>query len=178
MNSMNEQIHIASWPGNKWGTPNFLSGGNQSSLAFSRVYAMQTQTYTLVASGLIGPAAVEFFSSNDEEKKAILGSGGGIAQIIDPEGNYLCEPLPEDQEGILYADVDLNNILGVKTLLDPVGHYSRPDIFSLNIDKDPNPMTKVVNESGDNAQVDEVNTDFEAETEDMGKIFGPTAVRK
>lgn len=165
MNSLNEQIHISSWPGNKWNTPNFLSGGNQSCLAFSRVYAMQTQTYTLVASGLIGPAAVEFFAGNDEEKKATLGYGGGIAQIIDPEGNDLCKPLPEDQDGIVYADIDLNNILGVKALLDPVGHYSRPDIFCLNINKDPKPMTKVFNESSNNAQVDAVNADFETEVE-------------
>jgi len=156
---MHEQIHVASWPGVKWNNPEIYNG-DEAYLPYSRIYAMQTQTFTLVASGLIGEAAKEFFAGGDKEKEAIIGSSGGVAQIIDPEGNDLCKPLPEDEEGILYAEIDLNNILRIKALLDPVGHYSRPDIFTLNINKDSNPMTKVFNEPSNDVKVNEINSKF------------------
>src|SRR5699024_9408709 len=89
MCSMHEQIHVASWPGVKWNNPEIYNG-DEAYLPYSRIYAMQTQTFTLVASGLIGEAAKEFFAGGDKEKEAIIGSSGGVAQIIDPEGNDLC----------------------------------------------------------------------------------------
>ena len=57
--------------------------------------------------------------------------GGGFSMIFGPDGRPLCEPIPEDQEGILYADVDLSLIALAKAAADPVGHYSRPDVVRL-----------------------------------------------
>jgi predicted amidohydrolase len=51
--------------------------------------------------------------------------------IFGPDGRPLVEALPADQEGILHADIDLGDIDYSKNLLDPVGHYSRPDMLSL-----------------------------------------------
>jgi nitrilase len=56
---------------------------------------------------------------------------GGSA-IVDPLGNLLAGPL-WDQEGILYADIDIHTILGAKLDFDPVGHYARSDVLSLQI---------------------------------------------
>jgi predicted amidohydrolase len=57
--------------------------------------------------------------------------GGGFAMIFGPDGRPLVEALADDAEGILQADVDLQEIDGSKHLMDPVGHYSRPDLLSL-----------------------------------------------
>jgi nitrilase len=51
--------------------------------------------------------------------------------IFGPDGRPLVEALPNDQEGILQADIDLGDIDYSKNLLDPVGQYSRPDMLSL-----------------------------------------------
>ncbi len=56
---------------------------------------------------------------------------GGSA-IISPLGEVLAGPL-YDQEGILYADLDLAEITRSKFDFDVVGHYARPDIFQLSI---------------------------------------------
>lgn len=161
MGSMHEQIHVSAWPGIHWVSDDYLMECCDSCLTFSRVYAMQTQTYTIVASSVIGEAAKEFFCGDDADKRATLNHGGGIAQIISPGGTYLCDPIPEDQEGIVYADIDLNNILMTKSFLDPYGQYSRPDIFCLNINKDPKPKTIVRNEIEGDKKVDAVNASFE-----------------
>lgn len=165
MGAMNEQIHVSAWPGIHWVSDDYLMECYNSCLTFSRVYAMQTQTYTIVSSGVVGEAAKKFFCGDNPDKIALLNHGGGIAQIISPGGTYLCEPLPEDEEGIVYADIDLNNILVTKSFLDPHGQYSRPDIFCLNINKDPKPRTVVKNEVEGDLSVEAVNKSFEEEEE-------------
>lgn len=63
-------------------------------------------------------------------------TGGSI--IVDPFGNILAGPNREG-EAILYADIDTARIPEGKFDLDVVGHYSRPDIFRLLINKTPHP---------------------------------------
>ena len=57
---------------------------------------------------------------------------GGSA-IIDPRGEIVDGVLTEE-EGILVADADLNLARACKVASDPAGHYSRPDLFRLEVD--------------------------------------------
>lgn len=56
----------------------------------------------------------------------------GNSCIIAPNGQVLAGPL-DAQEGMLYADVDLNQIIAAKRMFDVVGHYSRPDVFNFSL---------------------------------------------
>jgi nitrilase len=56
----------------------------------------------------------------------------GNSCIIDPKGQVIAGPL-EAQEGIIYADIDLNTIIEAKRMFDAVGHYSRPDVFNFSV---------------------------------------------
>lgn len=56
----------------------------------------------------------------------------GNSCIIDPKGKIIAGPL-ESEEGILYADIDLNTITEAKRMFDVVGHYSRPDVFNFSV---------------------------------------------
>ncbi len=60
---------------------------------------------------------------------------GGSA-IIDPLGRYLQGPL-YNEEGILYADLDLTQIEESRFDFDATGHYSRPDVFTLVVNEHP-----------------------------------------
>jgi nitrilase len=51
--------------------------------------------------------------------------------IYGPDGRVLVKAIPANEEGILQADVDLQDIDYSKNLLDPVGQYSRPDLLTL-----------------------------------------------
>ncbi len=62
---------------------------------------------------------------------------GGSA-IISPLGEVLAGPL-YDQEGMLFADLDLAEIARSKFDLDVTGHYARPDVFQLSINEKPAP---------------------------------------
>ncbi|RPA66837.1 carbon-nitrogen hydrolase family protein [Cyclobacteriaceae bacterium YHN15] len=56
----------------------------------------------------------------------------GNSCIIDPKGRIIAGPL-EGEEGILYADIDLDTIIEAKRMFDVVGHYSRPDVFNFSV---------------------------------------------
>jgi nitrilase len=60
---------------------------------------------------------------------------GGSA-IVSPLGDYLAGPL-FDQEGILYADLDMARIAEARFDFDVVGHYARPDVFRLIVSERP-----------------------------------------
>ena len=62
----------------------------------------------------------------------VICRGGSV--IISPLGDVLEGPL-YDQEGILYADLDLAQVVQSRFDFDAVGHYSRPDIFQLQVDE-------------------------------------------
>jgi nitrilase len=62
---------------------------------------------------------------------------GGSA-IYGPLGELLAGPL-WDQEGILYADLDMSAIPRSKFDFDATGHYARPDVFRLEVDERPKP---------------------------------------
>ena len=52
---------------------------------------------------------------------------------IGPEGEVLAGPLV-GEEGVLYAEIDATRARASRQQFDPVGHYSRPDIFRLSVD--------------------------------------------
>jgi nitrilase len=60
---------------------------------------------------------------------------GGSA-IISPLGEVLAGPL-YDQEGTLFADLDLAEIVRSKFDFDVTGHYARPDVFQLTVNEKP-----------------------------------------
>jgi len=60
----------------------------------------------------------------------------GNATIVDPEGEIIAGPLI-GSEGIIYADVDVAFARASRRKFDPVGHYSRPDVFRLTVDTRP-----------------------------------------
>ncbi|ORX57586.1 nitrilase [Hesseltinella vesiculosa] len=74
-------------------------------------------------------------AAHQADSDALESEGGSV--IIDPLGNVLAGPL-RDEEGLLVADLDMDSIIGAKLDLDPVGHYSRSDIFQLLVNEKPN----------------------------------------
>ena len=64
----------------------------------------------------------------------VMCRGGSV--IVSPLGEVLAGPL-FDEEGILYAELDLAEIARAKFDFDVVGHYARPDVFQLQVNEQP-----------------------------------------
>lgn len=77
-----------------------------------------------------------------ESQPEVMANGGSI--IVDPLGNILAGPL-WGEEGLLTAEIDLDQIIQSKLDFDPIGHYHRPDIFEFKVNNQPD--TKKIDSS-------------------------------
>lgn len=140
MFSMHEQVHIAAWPSFSC-YPQAYSLGPQANGAASQVYALEGQCYVLAPCGVVSQEMYDVLVEN-EEQAALISVGGGWAQIYAPDGSPMCDPLPEAEEGLLFAEIDLGAIAVAKSFADPVGHYSRPDVTRLLLNRSPQPRVE------------------------------------
>ena len=140
MYSMHEQVHVAAWP--SFSTyPQAYSLGPQANGAVSQVYALEGQCFVLAPCGIVSQDMYDFLVENDQQKE-LIAVGGGYAQIYAPDGSPMCEPIAHDEEGLLFADIDLGAIAVAKSFADPVGHYSRPDVTRLLLNRLPQPKVQ------------------------------------
>lgn len=130
MYAQDEQVHVASWPSFSLYPGKAYALGPEVNLAASRMYAVEGQCFVVASCGIISPEMIELMCDSDA-KRELLAPGGGHAMIFGPDGRALCDPIPEDQDGLLYAEIDLSMIAYAKTAADPTGHYSRPDVARL-----------------------------------------------
>jgi len=157
MFSLHEQIHIGAWPSFSC-YPQAYSLGPELNTSVSRVYAAEGQCFVLAACGVISAEMLELLAQTPEQHE-LIAAGGGYARIFGPDGSSLAEPLDPDQEGLIVAEINLSAITVAKCFADPVGHYARPDVTQLLLNRSAAPpvqltdgqqmMSPVVGENND-----------------------------
>jgi nitrilase len=119
------QIHVAAWPGREpEAAPSDPVWSRQ--ILLSRAFASQAGAYVIAASGLrLDEHVPDYF------KPLSTFEHTGQSAIIDPRGEIIAGPV--SGETILLAEADLAEVRKAKSACDPAGHYSRPDLFELNL---------------------------------------------
>jgi nitrilase len=89
-------------------------------------------------------SAVQYFTRADAPADYAPIQGNTPDTVLIRGGSAIYGPLGEEiaapvygREAILTADIDLGKLARAKYDLDVVGHYARPDIFTLNVDRRP-----------------------------------------
>lgn len=136
MYAQNEQIHIGAWPSFSLYRGAACALGAEVNNAVSQVYAVEGQCFVIAPCATVSKAMHEMLCTDDLQRQLLL-PGGGFARIYGPDGAPLGGTLPENEEGILYADIDLGTISLAKAAADPAGHYARPDVTRLLLDSTP-----------------------------------------
>jgi aliphatic nitrilase len=123
-----EQIHCAQFPGSMVG-PVFADQME----ATIKHHALESGCFVINATGWL--TSQQIASVTDDARLQRTLTGGCCTAIVSPEGAHLQPPLKEG-EGTVVADLDLDLITKRKRMLDSVGHYARPDLFQLTVNRE------------------------------------------
>lgn len=99
--------------------------------SLSQTYAVESQSFVLHCTAVMSERGVNAMNTSGGVLMSSL--GGGSSAVFGPDGRRLTEPLDSTTEAIIYADLDMNQIVATKVFADATGHYSRPDLMSLNV---------------------------------------------
>jgi len=111
------QVHVGAWPG----------GSGSRQVFLSQAFASQGACYVICAAGLERP------DDQPDDYRDLICGWDGQSCIIDPWGNIIAGPV--DGEAIITAPGSLDTIRTAKAVCDVAGHYSRPDVFTVNVNR-------------------------------------------
>ena len=144
-----EEIHCAQFPGSMVGQ----IFADQMEVTI-RHHALESGCFVVNSTGWLTDEQKQQITPDPKMHKAL--SGGCFSAIISPEGKHLCDPITEG-EGIAIADLDFSLITKRKRMMDSVGHYARPDLFALTVDKSPQTAIQNVDKSSESSFLSHVS---------------------
>jgi len=123
---LGEDLHIAVWPGSDYNTKDI-----------TRFIARESRSFVVSVSSLMNktdfPKNTPHLDEILENAPNVLANGGSC--IAGPDGEWIVKPVLH-KEGLIIETIDFNRVLEERQNFDPVGHYSRPDVTKLTVNRE------------------------------------------
>ncbi|TDS15467.1 nitrilase [Maribacter caenipelagi] len=123
---LGENLHIAVWPGSDYNTADI-----------TRFIARESRSFVVSVSSLMSktdfPEDTPHLNAILENCPDTLANGGSC--IAGPDGEWILPPVI-DKEGLITTTINFNRVLEERQNFDPVGHYSRPDVTKLTVNRE------------------------------------------
>lgn len=134
-----ENLHIAVWPGSEHNTEDI-----------TRFIAKESRSFVVSVSGFMRtedfPEDTPHLQEILKNAPAILANGGSC--IAGPDGEWVIPPATGKEELIVGA-IDFNRVLEERQNFDPSGHYSRPDVTKLIVNRERQAIVEVIDQAED-----------------------------
>ena len=125
MYAQGENLHVASWPGNDYNTRDV-----------TRFAAREGRSYVLAASSIMRrsdiPDSVPHAAKIRRAVPAVMGNGGSC--IAGPDGEWIVPPVI-GKEALVVRTIDHTRVREERQAFDASGHYGRPDVTQLTVDR-------------------------------------------
>lgn len=123
--ALGEDLHIAVWPGNVRNTE-----------LITRFIAQESRSFVISVSGVLRkkhiPDEIPHSKLIRENSPKIIANGGSC--LSGPDGNWIIEPIA-NKEGLFVAEINHKKVREERQNFDPSGHYSRPDVTQLTVNR-------------------------------------------
>jgi len=120
-----ENLHVAVWPGSRRNTEDI-----------TRFIARESRSFVVSVSGMMHAdwiaGDIPYVDAMSAAADGWLADGGSC--VAGPDGQWIIEP-QVGEEGIYYADLSIDIVARERQNFDPAGHYSRPDITRLKVNR-------------------------------------------
>ncbi len=120
-----EDLHVAVWPGSEHNTQEI-----------TRFMALEGRSYVISVSGLMRgsdiPEDTPYRSEIIADSQQLFADGGSC--VAAPDGTWLVEPVVGEEKLIL-ATLDHQRVREERQNFDPAGHYARPDVTRLTVNR-------------------------------------------
>jgi len=134
---LGENLHVAVWPGSDYNTGDI-----------TRFIARESRSFSVSVCGLMRkedfPSDTPHLDKILEKAPAVMANGGSC--IAGPDGAWIIPPVL-DKEGLIVSTIDFNRVLEERQNFDPVGHYSRPDVTKLTVNRERQSVVEVIDDS-------------------------------
>lgn len=133
-----EDLHVSAWPGGLHNTHDLIP-----------VIAKEARSFVIAVSGLMRPQDFPADTPSLDEildnSDAFLANGGSC--LAAPDGRWIIEPVV-DHEALLVAELDHAMVREERQNFDVAGHYSRPDVTRLTVNRERQSTARFVDDTG------------------------------
>jgi nitrilase len=125
MYGQGEDLHVAIWP-----------GGSSLTRDITRFIAREGRSFVISAGALMRRSDILDSVPHHAEIAAASGEflADGGSCICGPDGNWIVEPV-SGEETLITATIDHARVREERQNFDPAGHYARPDVFELRVNR-------------------------------------------
>lgn len=130
-----ELLHVASYISLPVAPPDYDMA--EAIKVRAMAHCFEGKVFTVISCSTVSDEIIAAFADTHPQAEQMLKrKNSAYSGVIGPDGREVCKPLIDD-EGIVYADVDLSRCIQPRQMHDITGHYNRFDVFDLRVNRQP-----------------------------------------
>ena len=128
-----ELLHVASYISLPVAPPDYDMA--EAIKVRAMAHCFEGKVFTVISCSTVTDEIIDAFTPTHPKAAELLRrKNSAFSGVIGPDGRVIGEPLI-DEEGIVYADVDLSKCIQPRQMHDITGHYNRFDVFDLRVNR-------------------------------------------